>query len=550
MAVTCPSFLRGNVMRVTRLNACGQPIYGDCNQVVSDGFVTISLSADVEEGEEISVTKANGQTCISDRGCDTLRWYTVETEFCQVDPTLVQMMNPTWDLIYDAQGDVIGYDANGTLDCDTGFALEIWLDTYGATDVCTGQEAQGAWGYMLLPWVVGGAPGDIEIGNDALSFTYTGRTKIGSRWRRGPYPVQLNENNVPTPLLTPIGPDTHYRLFVTTIRPPEPECGCQPVDRPTPDPAELTIVGIPNESPRMTVRMRPDNHGFGPVIIDWGDGTPPQESPDGMWVTHTYAEEGEYTIIVSDKETPVVRTTKVLPIPLPPDEPEVELSGADPEQPFLVQALITMPPQSDGRALVNWGDGTDIEEVQVGDDGTITVTHLYANPSIYTVVVRRADQEQYRGRDSIQVPVVADLGLTLEEDTADATRMTVIADWNNGPDGPVTIDFGDGTGPQNVGATGPLSYQYTEPGTYTVTVTSQADPTKTESAEVTVPFGDGGDGPVVTAEQDPADPTGFTVLLNIDNTGTGGDGPEVSAGQDPSDPTGYTAQLTIDNSAT
>jgi len=521
MATTCPSFLRGNVMRVTRLNNCGQPVYGECNQVVSDGFVTISLSAEVEEGEEITVTKANGQLCISDKACDQLRWYTAEIEFCQVDPTLIQMMNPTWELILDNQGDIIGYDAKGDLTCDTGFALEVWLDTYGATDACTGQEAQGAWGYMLFPWMVGGAPGDLEITNDAISFNFTGRTKMGSRWGKGPYPVQLGENNVPGPLLTPITPTTQYRLFVTTIRPPEPECGCQPVDRPTPEPAELIVTGLSNEDPRRTVRLRPDNHGFGPVTINWGDSSPVQESPEGMWVTHPYTSDGTYTITVCDKQTPAICATKQITIPLPADEPTLELEGANPEQPFQVRATVGLPPQAGDTALLDWGDGSTPEEITVGPDRTLQLTHTYANPSVYTVSVRRLDQEQFRTRKAIQVPIAQDVNLTVEQDPADTTGMTVQANWDNGGDGPVTVEFGDGTGPQDAGATGPLSHAYQTAGTYNVTVTDADQPGKTETASVTVPFpGGGGDGPQVEVSADPSDTSGRTVTASIDNTAT------------------------------
>lgn len=517
MATTCPSFLRGNVMRVTRLNNCGQPIYGECNQVVSDGFVTVSLSAEIQEGEEVTVTKANGRICISDKACDQLRWYTVETEFCEVDPDLIQMMNPTWEKVLDAQGNVVGWDAKGSLDCDTGFALEIWMDTYGATDVCTGQEAQGSWGYLILPWVVGGAPGDIEIGNDAISFSFTGRTKAAARWGRGPYPVQLQANNVPGPLLTPITSDTQYRLFVTTVRPPEAECGCLPVDRPTPEPAELTITGA-NDSPRMTVRLRPDNHGFGPVSIDWGDGTDPQESNDGTWVNHIYEEPGTYTITVCDVETPQVCVSREVTIPLPADEPTLELRCAGTANPFEIAADITFPSQASGGGNIDWGDGTAREDFTVGADGTLTVSHTYSAASIFTVTARRVETgAEFRARQAIQVPCTAGPVISTEEDTSDATRMTTALTWDNGTNGPVTINWGDGSPAEDGAAAGTSSHQYAADGDYTITVTDADNPAGSSTVQVTVPYG--AVSPQVTAEADPDDPSGQTVLLTIDNTG-------------------------------
>ncbi|RZF02818.1 hypothetical protein [Streptomyces albidoflavus] len=428
----CPSFLRGNVMRVTRLNGCGQPQYGDRNQVTSDGFVTVKMSAEIEEGEETSVTKANGKTCISDKSPDQLKWYTLEMEFCQVDPDLVQMINPTWEPVFDAEGDIIGFDAIGELDASTGFGLELWMDVYGETDTCLGQEAQGEWGYLLLPWCSGGAPGDLEINSGAVSFNFTARTKVGNNWRRGPYNVVLNDVNIPAPLLKAVPKKAHYRLITTAVRPPEPECGAMPVDRPTPEPAELVITGLPNEDPRRTVRLFVDNHGFGPVTIDWGDGSVPEESTEGRWVPHFYTQDGTYTVKVCDKQTPVVCTTRQLTVPLPADEPVIELSCAnDASQPNRVAAKVTMPPQSTGWGLIDWGDGTAAQEFDVSrSEGTASLTHTYNAPSIYTVGVRRMDQTRFRSRDAIQVPCEGGGGDAPKvcppvADPSDATGRTV-----------------------------------------------------------------------------------------------------------------------------
>ncbi|NGO72270.1 hypothetical protein [Streptomyces boncukensis] len=466
--MACPSLLRGTALRATRLDACGRPVYGDCNQVVSDGFITISMSAETEEGEDISVTKANGKTCISEAGCEQLNYHSLEMEFCEVDPDLVQIMNPSFEIYRDFDGNPIGWDESTELRCDIGYALELWTNVYAAEDACSGAGSQGQWGYLLLPWVIGGASGDLEITNDAVSFNFNGRTKVGSGWRRGPYNVQAGQGGVPGPMLKPIGPKTPRRFFVTTIRPPEPECGCQPVDRPVPDPADLYITGVANESPRRTVRFRADNHGFGPVMVDWGDGTDPQEVADGAWVTHVYDADGDYLIKACDKQTPVICAERTVTIPLPADEPTLTLSADNPEDPYEVTATIGLPSQSDGTALVDWGDGTAPEEVTVGADGTVAVIHKYSVPSVYTVTVRRGDIDTYRTREAILVPA------------------------------------------QDPGPTTP---------------------------------------PQVTAEADPSDGTGRTVLLTIDNTGEQppAEGPQVEAAADPSDTSGRTALLTIDN---
>lgn len=486
MTTSCPSFLRGTAMRVTRLDACGRPVYGDGNMVVSDGFVTATLSAEVQEGDAITVTKANGQTCINEPGEDSLQWYTTEIEFCQVDPDLVQIMNQSWDKVLDAAGNVIGYNANGSLSGD-GFALEIWMDTYGAGDACSGDTAQGSWGYILLPWVKGGAPGDIEIGNDAISFTFNGKTKVGSRWRRGPYAVQAQANGAPGPLLQPIGDNTHYRLFETTLRPPEPECGAQPVDRPTPEVAELTITGVAGESPRRTVRLRADNHGFGPVTIDWGDATTATTASDGAWVTHTYATDGVKTITVRDQQTPAVSVTKDVTVPVPSDDPTLTLTADDATDRYTVTATVGLPVQSSGEGTVDWGDGTDPETVNVGGDNTATATHTYKAAGVYTVTVRRADIDTYRVREAVSVPVQDDPTATITEQASDATGKTAHLVWDNAPNGPVSIDWGDGATVDQTEA-GTADHAYATNGSKTVTVTSKANAAASTTATFTIPF--------------------------------------------------------------
>lgn len=489
MATSCPSFLRGTVMRVTRLDSCGRPIYGDGNMVVSDGFVTLSLSAEVQEGESITVTKANGQICVNEASDDQLNWYASEIEFCSVDPDLIQIMNPGWDKVLDADGNVIGYNANGTLSGDTGFALEVWMDTYGASDACSGESAQGSWGYILLPFMRGGAPGDIEIGNDAISFTFSGRTKVGSRWRRGPYAVQVQANGAPGPLLQPIGDNTHYRLFVSTIRPPEPECGAQPLDRPTPEVAEIIASGLPGESPRRTVRLRADNHGFGPVVISWGDATADTVAADGAYVTHTYAADGNFTITVRDQQTAAVSTTRDVTVPLAADEPTVSLAATDVGNRYLVTASVTVPKQASRQGTIDWGDGTEPQPFTAASDGKASIAHTYSSSGVYSVTVRRSDITTYRARAAVAVPVHADPTASVVEDATDATGKTAALTWNNSTNGPVSIDWGDGSALQDGTATGTTSHAYATNGSKTVTVMSKANTAARKVvAAFTIPF--------------------------------------------------------------
>src|SRR5262245_52226342 len=164
----CFSLVRGRAMRVTRLDGCGARVLGPDSQVSSDGFISVALTANTDEGTTISITNAAGKICILDEPCPLFTGYGGEVEFCGVDPALIQLMSGQ-PIVTDAAGAVgVGFRMNTDVDaCDSGFALEVWSSVPAAAcDVTTG----AAYGYFLIPFLKGGIIGDFTIGNDAVNF--------------------------------------------------------------------------------------------------------------------------------------------------------------------------------------------------------------------------------------------------------------------------------------------------------------------------------------------------------------------------------------------
>jgi len=211
-------------MRVTRLDGCGHTVLGPDSQITSDGFISVALTANTDEGTSISVTNAAGRVCILDEPCPTFTGYGVEVEFCGVDPALIQMMTGQ-PIVTNAAGDTsTGFRMNSAVDaCDSGFALEVWSSVPAAA--C--EPGQGAaYGYFLIPFLRGGVLGDFTIGNDAVNFTVTGaNSKEGSGWDVGPYDVTRDTNNLPGPLNEPIDTSDHLHVELVNVDPPEPTCG-------------------------------------------------------------------------------------------------------------------------------------------------------------------------------------------------------------------------------------------------------------------------------------------------------------------------------------
>lgn len=227
MASKCFPLVRGRVMRVTRLDGCGRPVPGDDSVVTTDGFVSVGLTSNTEEGEAISVTNANGKVCVSDTPAPTFTGYDVEVTYCDVDPELFALMTGQ-DTVVDWEGNIVGFRVNSDVNMDdSGFALELWSSVPAQQCDPDAAAGTGEYGYFLLPFVKGGVLGDFTIENAAVSFSLSGaQSKAGGAWGSGPYDVvAIDATNQAGPLLEPIEAGDHLHLQLTTIAPPEPSCG-------------------------------------------------------------------------------------------------------------------------------------------------------------------------------------------------------------------------------------------------------------------------------------------------------------------------------------
>ena len=229
MPTRCFRSIQGLALRVTRLDACCSPVTGtDCDYAVSESFVTLNLTAELEDPDEFIVKLANGKLCINETGCATLKRFNLELEVCNADPDLFEIISGV-NTVADYNGDVVGFEIDQTLgDCNR-FALEFWTRVVG--DECIDPET-GAEQYLywLLPCVSNGRIGDITIENAPLTWTLSGEALPSTAWGRGPFEVvPTNGSNDPGVLLEPIGPDTALHVQFTTIAPPTELCGCQGV---------------------------------------------------------------------------------------------------------------------------------------------------------------------------------------------------------------------------------------------------------------------------------------------------------------------------------
>jgi hypothetical protein len=223
----CFSLIRGKVMRVTRLDACGKPAPGPLSQVTTKGFISVALTAQTDTGTTIDVTNANGDRCVHDVPAVKFLGYNVVITLCEVDPTLVNLVT-NQEVVDDHTGNPVGFRMNSQVAQDGyGYAIELWSDVPGA--VCSTGGGGKQYGYTLLPFLQGGYFGDFTVDNAALSTILTGATtKDGNGWGAGPYNVVTGTSGA-GPLLDPMDPDDHLNLQLTDVAPPAASCGAGPL---------------------------------------------------------------------------------------------------------------------------------------------------------------------------------------------------------------------------------------------------------------------------------------------------------------------------------
>lgn len=217
--MTCFSTVRGDRLRVTKVDECGAVVTGVGSAVVTDGFISISYSPEIEDSEEINLKNAAGRICVLDRTRPQLKFYSIEAEFCQVNPELFAMMTGQ-TVITDAGDEPVGFVVTDDI-VTTGFALEVWTEIPGQECV----DGSTAYGYFLLPFVVNPIFGDFTIENDAITFTVNAETKKGNAWGSGPYDV-VDTDGLGTagPLLDPLATNAHLLLQQVTVAPPAIAC--------------------------------------------------------------------------------------------------------------------------------------------------------------------------------------------------------------------------------------------------------------------------------------------------------------------------------------
>lgn len=223
MPTKCYAPVRGSVIRVTRLDACGNPDPGASAVVVSNRVSSVSIDEVTEDGTNIRDRNFADELCVVDDSFTQILGYTAEIALCGVDPDLISLFSGQ-PVVKNAAGDVVGFDATTDVNLDSfGFAIEVWSRIAGAACDTSGNRQ---WGYTVFPFLKGGRIGGFSFENAAVQFTISGaQTRDGNGWGVGPFDVDRDDVGQPAPLESALSPNTHYRSTLVTLDPPAASCG-------------------------------------------------------------------------------------------------------------------------------------------------------------------------------------------------------------------------------------------------------------------------------------------------------------------------------------
>lgn len=219
MVSQCVSAIKGRMMRVVKLDVCGNPVTGaSSSMVVSKGFISIKPTPEYEDGVEYIKRLADGSFCINQKDSGQLKRVKLEVKICTLDPDLTVITTGARLLSNGATGTGAMWSESSPV--TNRFSLEVWQDVAGR-GACTASGVQ-----QYVYWAFMNASNaqvqDWTVENDSLEFTFTAETQaVGSLWGTG--------TGWATPWFgtnTPVASD-HFGYNVTTISPPTAVCGAQ-----------------------------------------------------------------------------------------------------------------------------------------------------------------------------------------------------------------------------------------------------------------------------------------------------------------------------------
>ena len=236
------------------------------------------------------------------------------------------------------------------------------------------------------------------------------------------------------------------------------------------------------------------------ATVDYGDGGGPLPLElDGQTFVlgHSYVQSGAYTVTVTvdDGSGAGMADTALTVVNLPPVVTAAGPGSGDEGAPLELElATFTDAGVADTHtATIDWGDNRQdsLAVTQQDGAGPVAAQHTYADDGDYTVTVRVTDDDGASDDATLTVSVAnVSPTIVVPANVPPVDEGSVFAGNGSFTDPgtdvwTATVDYGDGTVAQTLplsDQTYSLSHQYTDDGSYTVTVTVHDGPTSQGAA--------------------------------------------------------------------
>lgn len=202
MAICCPKSFQTKTARFASLDDCGRPvtsadpITGGVGAIVqTNAFMELTVTPDIEEGEEIVVKTAGGEICVHNKDCDQVKGFELGLKLCGAPfPVLNMLMGVR--AIFDATvaTDIIGGAIPIGKVCRRPVSVGLWGKN-AVKGACPIPSAPGA--PIALPWVLWQLTktinwvidGDLSFADGALEFGLKGYAEENPYFGIGSSPV-------------------------------------------------------------------------------------------------------------------------------------------------------------------------------------------------------------------------------------------------------------------------------------------------------------------------------------------------------------------------
>jgi len=178
MAICCPKSIKACALRITRLGESDVPLdpLTPNSRIQTAGFMELTLAPDISQGDVLEIANQCGDICITDRGCDRLKGFTIELRVCGVPLTVLEMLIGA-TLLDDGSGNFVGGALRETksIYCSDNKMLELWTKNAEKGSCDANGTPTNLWIHWLLPrtlkWEVSGG---LNFNSGPLEFTLSG----------------------------------------------------------------------------------------------------------------------------------------------------------------------------------------------------------------------------------------------------------------------------------------------------------------------------------------------------------------------------------------